>query len=541
MESEALGACLAAQFLPSVLHDDVMAPSSPADAFTPPRSFGDMLGEWSSSKKTQRNSEPPLSLSNDFIWRITSGGSSGAVAAAPPATSHSAPGFLPSGLLDEVESPMATPRATTPVAACGTTPTGPLDVSGSMNALAEPFVPYYGNPGEDGSPAAVYTTQPQLEDLRGFIAAWSRDQEGSRMVQRMIEAGMSEQDLELLLHEILPFSVDLVSDVFGNYVIQRLLDVMPAQYRKVFLHSLEGHFPQLALQTYGCRVLQKVVDVGDDEDRQLVCTALDGHVARCVQDQNANHVIQKCIECAPDHVEFVVEAFYGKIRELATHAYGCRVLQRLLEHSVQRTGDMLIAEVIECVEELVLDQYGNYVVQFLIVNAQPIERQRVILRLLPRMLDLSKHKYASNVAEKMIQHSDDLDVIVQHVITYVPEERASVLVAMMKDQFANYVVQKLLDCVTAPQRRTLVQHIRPHVATLRKFTYGKHIVARLEKSGAVGFASPSPGGSSAGGSPVPPSSPLVDRRTPTRHQNHHNHGHHGHGGRRGGQQQQQQQ
>jgi pumilio RNA-binding family len=51
----------------------------------------------------------------------------------------------------------------------------------------------------------------------------------------------------------------------------------------------------------------------------------------------------------------------------------------------------------------------------------------------------------------------------------------------MKDQFANYVVQKMIDVAEPAQRKILMHKIRPHVATLRKYTYGKHILAKLEK------------------------------------------------------------
>jgi len=43
------------------------------------------------------------------------------------------------------------------------------------------------------------------------------------------------------------------------------------------------------------------------------------------------------------------------------------------------------------------------------------------------------------------------------------------------------VVQKMLDLAEGGQRKKLMQGIRPHVGTLRKFTYGKHIIAKLEK------------------------------------------------------------
>lgn len=55
------------------------------------------------------------------------------------------------------------------------------------------------------------------------------------------------------------------------------------------------------------------------------------------------------------------------------------------------------------------------------------------------------------------------------------------LLLMMKDQFANYVVQKMLDLVDGPQRELLLSRMKPHLVALRKFTYGKHILSKVEK------------------------------------------------------------
>lgn len=52
---------------------------------------------------------------------------------------------------------------------------------------------------------------------------------------------------------------------------------------------------------------------------------------------------------------------------------------------------------------------------------------------------------------------------------------------MMKDQFANYVIQKMIDVSEPTQRKQLLHKIRPHLNTLRKYTYGKHIIAKLDK------------------------------------------------------------
>uniref|UniRef100_A0A1I7X9X1 Anoctamin n=1 Tax=Heterorhabditis bacteriophora TaxID=37862 RepID=A0A1I7X9X1_HETBA len=55
------------------------------------------------------------------------------------------------------------------------------------------------------------------------------------------------------------------------------------------------------------------------------------------------------------------------------------------------------------------------------------------------------------------------------------------LLLMMKDQFANYVVQKMLDVADSAHRRKMMMAIKPHIPALRKYNYGKHIITKLEK------------------------------------------------------------
>lgn len=47
---------------------------------------------------------------------------------------------------------------------------------------------------------------------------------------------------------------------------------------------------------------------------------------------------------------------------------------------------------------------------------------------------------------------------------------------MMKDQFGNYVIQKMLEAIELEQKRILIEQIRPHLSSLKKFTYGKHLI-----------------------------------------------------------------
>lgn len=51
----------------------------------------------------------------------------------------------------------------------------------------------------------------------------------------------------------------------------------------------------------------------------------------------------------------------------------------------------------------------------------------------------------------------------------------------MKDQYANYVVQKILETCNDQQRELLVSRVKGHLQALRKYTYGKHIANRVEQ------------------------------------------------------------
>lgn len=118
------------------------------------------------------------------------------------------------------------------------------------------------------------------------------------------------------------------------------------------------------------------------------------------------------------------------------------------------------------------------------------------------MATLSGHKFASNVMEKAIANATPAErsALINEVLVSADgtdNGSGGVLVDMMKDQFANYVVQRMLELADKQQRNSLITRIRPLVSTLRKYNYGKHIITKLEKYGAGNNCSSS-GSSKAG-------------------------------------------
>jgi hypothetical protein len=98
-----------------------------------------------------------------------------------------------------------------------------------------------------------------LRDLLGHVVAFCQDQHGSRFIQQRLEV-CSDVDKQLIFDEIIPAAQSLMTDVFGNYVLQKLFEYGTADQCEALALLLKGQSVQLAMQMYGCRVVQKALE-----------------------------------------------------------------------------------------------------------------------------------------------------------------------------------------------------------------------------------------------------------------------------------------
>lgn len=321
----------------------------------------------------------------------------------------------------------------------------------------------------------------ELKDIYNHVVEFSGDQHGSRFIQQKLETANSDEK-EQIFREIQPNALQLMTDVFGNYVIQKLFEHGNQVQKRMIAEHMKNHVMELSMQMYGCRVVQKALEhVLADQQAQLV-EELRADVMKCIKDQNGNHVVQKAIERVPtEHLQFVIEAFRGQVHILATHPYGCRVIQRILEYCKPRDQASILEELHMCSTNLITDQYGNYVTQHVIQHGKPEDRAKVIKIVTAQLLTLSKHKFASNVVEKSIQYgTDEQRRLIVAQLTALHSDGSSPLQLLMKDQFGNYVIQKLLGQLKGAEREAFVEDIKPQLLQLKKYNFGKQIAA-IEK------------------------------------------------------------
>ena len=79
---------------------------------------------------------------------------------------------------------------------------------------------------------------------------FSKDQEGSRFIQKHLLFSTNQEEKDDLFEEILPRILELVTDVFGNYVVQKLLDIGKRKQINKIAEAFRGSILELSLQVH---------------------------------------------------------------------------------------------------------------------------------------------------------------------------------------------------------------------------------------------------------------------------------------------------
>ena len=110
--------------------------------------------------------------------------------------------------------------------------------SGSVNSLLEDYK------------AKKNNRDWTVFDVKGNIVEFCQDQNGSRFIQQRLEIGDAGEKV-IVMTEVLPEVVRLRNDVFGNYVVQKLLGFGTDKMKEDLRDTMTGEMVQLSMQIYG--------------------------------------------------------------------------------------------------------------------------------------------------------------------------------------------------------------------------------------------------------------------------------------------------
>jgi len=185
------------------------------------------------------------------------------------------------------------------------------------------------------------------------------------------------------------------------------------------LQKVRGHVWSMAQDERGCRLLQWLLGVTSTVQGANLVAELAGHVRDAVHSPHANHVLQRSIELLPPaSVDFVLYELQEThvLAQFARHRFGCRVLERLIEHFPAQklvplvngvTGDANV------LASLCRHPFGNFVVQHFLEHGDHRVRSNIVDVLLSDIASFACDRHAHAVVEKALNYSATQD---QHTL-----------------------------------------------------------------------------------------------------------------------------
>ena len=340
-------------------------------------------------------------------------------------------------------------------------------------------------------------TNVKLEHLQGEIHNLCKDQHGCRYLQKKLEE-RNPENVHLIFLETNQHVVELMTDPFGNYLCQKLLEFSNDEQRTVLINNAAPQMVKIALNQHGTRALQKMIEfISTREQIQTIIGALQECVVDLIQDLNGNHVIQKCLNrLSPEDAQFIFDAVGTNCVVVGTHRHGCCVLQRCIDHASGHQKAQLVAQITANAFSLVQDPFGNYVLQYIVDLQEQAFTNPLCYSFQGNIPLLSKQKFSSNVIEKCLRGAEP------SVSRMMIEEmlNSNELEKMLRDSFANYVVQTALEYADPETKMHLTEAIRPILPAIRQTPYGRRIQSKIVGSEVHGRLS-------GGGTPNDSSSP----------------------------------
>ncbi|KAJ5176460.1 Armadillo-like helical [Penicillium canariense] len=269
---------------------------------------------------------------------------------------------------------------------------------------------------------------------------------GNFLVQRCFEHGTPEQ-IVAIAHAIRGNTLSLSMDPFGCHVIQKAFDCVPEEHKAVMVHELLRRIPETVIHRYSCHVWQKLFELRwSGEPPQIMAKvneALDGMWHEVALGETGSLVVQNIFEnCVEEEKRPAIEEVLGKVDVLAHGQFGnwciqhicehgaphdkSRAIEHVLHYAVDYSMDQFASKIVEkCLKiggtefldrylsrvctgradrprmpliDIAGDQYGNYLIQWVLVNAAPHQRELVASHIRKHMVSLRGSKFGSRVA-----------------------------------------------------------------------------------------------------------------------------------------------
>ena len=314
-----------------------------------------------------------------------------------------------------------------------------------------------------------------LEYLAFNILPLSQDQAGCRFLQEKIEND-PKNTVKIFFNNLINNIITIMKDPFGNYLVQKLYPYLSQEDINIILEKISNDIFDLGSNMHATRCIQNIINHLSNKDLvNKFLNLIKPHIISLLKDMHGVHIVNKFIylhpECAYDINKIIVE----NCSLLATHKHGCFFLQKILEGPDKPLKSELITNLIDNCFVLIIDQFGNYVIQSILHLKNYKYCSDIALIISENAHYYSKHKYSCNVIEKCFDFcgKKERNILLEKL------SKPEVISELIVDEHGNYVIQKALHYADNDKKEEILKIISSLIPKIRSTSFGDNLLNKL--------------------------------------------------------------
>ena len=322
-----------------------------------------------------------------------------------------------------------------------------------------------------------YEKFPKEEIIKNCLFFY-KNQKGCRYLQQLLDENhklASQKIYYLIKNKIKEISLDS----FGNYFIQKVIKYLNNNQIKEILYSINDSFLEISFNQHGTRVIQKLIDKIQNDD-SLIDIFNDIFVNKLLDiffNPNSTHIIIKYITTIKfQKTENIINLINNNVYNLATHKYSCCTLQKVIENLKENQRKKILISISNISELLFNDQYGNYVIQFILsLNDKEINKI-IIIKYLNDFNNNVSNKFSSNIFSKCLEfcNFETKQMIIKNLCNY------NSIKFLLYNMYGNYVLQQIITISNEPYKSIYIKNVAMLFNGLFMFPFGNIVIYKLK-------------------------------------------------------------
>ena len=240
--------------------------------------------------------------------------------------------------------------------------------------------------------------------LLSYVSSIGINQYGTKILQYLIDYLKTEKLISGFIKIILPHIILFINDNNGVLIIEKLLSVNSPLIQNIH-NIIFSNITEISMNKNGCFFLRKYFEIASKKNIENMIVNIEKYLNLIITDQYGNYIIQSIINLKNDYLkEKIVNIIILNINFYSKKKFSSNVVEKCLDNIFLK--NKIVNEIMknDNFKDLLLDKYGNYVIQKAINITDEMTRKKMFELLIPLIPKLKKcifgQKFLSKLALK---------------------------------------------------------------------------------------------------------------------------------------------